>query len=409
MFGRYQAIRDEFPHYFVDYQEQAEADNSERYLDRVCPDGTWPGNLYDFYRKVYPKLVSDLKVGFQLKDGVREGESPAHIAIREAFVNALVHADYSVSTSVLIVKRPDLFSFKNPGLMRIPFEIAMTGGESDSRNKSIQDMFRMIGAGERQGHGIRKILEGWKQFDWRIPNFEEKNEPTQRVIVTLSMLSLFPEFAVRILSSHYHKRWEQFNQMEKIALVLAFTEGAVTHARLSQFCTEHPRDVSSKLLELEKVGILASTGQYRSKTYHIPGHMLPTSDDVFNYPNLNDSYPNLDDSYPNLDRFGRIVHPQFEYPLIDSTDRLIPEFRSELEAIAKEPRIKKKIPREQMIEVILKLCSKQYVTTSTLAILLDRDPETLRGQYLSKLKNEKKLKMAFPRTPTDPKQAYLAS
>ncbi len=39
MFGRYQAIRDEFPHYFVDYQEQAEAGSTDRYLDRVCPDG----------------------------------------------------------------------------------------------------------------------------------------------------------------------------------------------------------------------------------------------------------------------------------------------------------------------------------------------------------------------------------
>ena len=424
MFGNYHAILDEFPHYFVDYQEQAEANNSERYLDRICPDGTWPGNLYDFYRKVYPKLVSDLKVGFQLKDGVREGESPAHVAIREAFINALVHADYSAPTSVLIIKRPDFFSFRNPGLMRVPIQVAMDGGESDSRNKCIQDMFRMIGAGERQGHGIRKIIEGWKQFDWRFPNFEEKNEPTPRVIVTLSMLSLFPDSAVQILSTHYKKLWEQFEQVEKIALILAFTEGAVNHARLSQFCTEHPRDVRSTLLELEKTDILESTGQYRAKTYHIPGHRLPTSEDVFKGSpnldasspnldasslNLDASSPNLDTSSPNLDEFGRIVHPQFEYPLIDSVSRLKNEFRLQLETIAQEPRIKKKIPREQMIEVILKLCSKQYVTTSALATLLDRDSETLRGQYLSKLKNERRLKMAFPRTPTDPKQAYLAA
>lgn len=164
-------------------------------------------------------------MGFQLKGGIREGESPAHVAVREAFVNALVHADYAIPTSVLVVKRADLFSFKNPGDMRVPLEIAMAGGESDSRNKSIQDMFRMIGAGERQGHGIRKILEGWKRFDWRIPNFEVKKEPTPRVVVTLSMLSLFPESAVQILSSYYEKRWEHLDEVEKIALILALTEG----------------------------------------------------------------------------------------------------------------------------------------------------------------------------------------
>jgi ATP-dependent DNA helicase RecG len=405
MFGSYQSIRDEFAHYFVDYQEMDISESSPRYLDRVCPDGTWSGNLYDFYRKVYPKLVSGLKVGFKLKDGVREADSPAHVAIREAFVNALIHADYSISTSVLVAKRPDLFGFKNPGLMRIPLEVAMRGGESDSRNKSVQDMFRMIGAGERQGHGIRKILEGWKQFDWRIPHFEEKDEQTPRVVVTLSMLSLFPEDVVQMLSSQYKGRWEQFSELEKIGYILAWTEGAVTHARLSQFSVEHPRDVSKTLLDLEKEGALASTGQFRAKTYHIPGHVLPTSDDVFSspnnelsslnnelsspnldasYPNLDTSYPNLDASSPNLDDYGRIVHPQFEYPLIDSLGKLKPEFRLQLEAIAQGPRTKKKIPREAMIEVILKLCSKQFVTTGALSELLKRDAETLRGQYLSK-------------------------
>jgi ATP-dependent DNA helicase RecG len=62
-----------------------------------------------------------------------------------------------------------------------------------------------------------------------------------------------------------------------------------------------------------------------------------------------------------------------------------------------------------MKKIILELCADQYVTTGALSALLKRDGETLRGQYLSKLKNEGKLKMAFPRTPTDPKQAYLAS
>ncbi len=376
-------------------------------------------------------------MGFQLKGGIREGESPAHVAVREAFVNALVHADYAIPTSVLVVKRADLFSFKNPGDMRVPLEIAMAGGESDSRNKSIQDMFRMIGAGERQGHGIRKILEGWKRFDWRIPNFEVKKEPTPRVVVTLSMLSLFPESAVQILSSYYEKRWEHLDEVEKIALILALTEGAVTHSRLSQFCTKHPRDVSDTLLNLDKTGALETTGQYRSKTYHIPGHMLPTSEDVFesssnneprspnneprspnnepsypnnepSSPNNEPSYPNNEPSSPNLDEFGRILHPEFQNPFIDDLSNLDPQFRKRLEAIAERPRAKKRINPEKMKGIILALCTKQYVTTGALSALLRRNAETLRGQYLSKLKNEGKLRMAFPRSPTDPKQAYIA-
>ncbi|MFN4943096.1 MAG: RNA-binding domain-containing protein [Akkermansiaceae bacterium] len=424
MLGRYQSIRDEFPDYFVDYQEQTKPGEEPRYLDRVCPDGAWSGNLYDFYRKVYPKLVSDLKAEFQMKDGVRVGESPAHVALREAFVNALVHADYSVPTAVLIIKRPDLFSFKNPGIMRVPLAVAMAGGESDSRNKSIQDMFRMIGAGERQGHGIRKIMEGWKKSDWRLPNFEEQDEPSPRVVVTLSMLSLFPKFAVSLLSSIYEDRWDKLDQEEKIALILALTEGAVTHARLSQFCTNHPRDLSAKLLGLEKSGALETTGQYRAKTYHLPGHILPTSGEVFegttkagsssanltpNTANLAPNTTNLEPNTTNLDEKGRIVHAKFNYPFIDDMATLRPDFLKELEKIAELPRTKKKVSREEMTRVILELCHQQYVTSGALSSLLNREITTLRGQYLAPLKAEGKLTLAFPRTPTDPKQAYRAT
>ena len=265
MFGTYSIIREEFPHYFVDYQERPESKADRRYIDRVCPDFSWSGNLYDFYRKVYPKLVTDIKVGFTVKDGVREDDPPSHVAVREALVNAMVHADYSISTSLLVVKRPDLLGFKNPGLMRIPFKVAMEGGESDSRNKTLQDMFRMIGAGDRQGFGVRKIIEGWKEFDWRVPQFDEIDGLVPRVLVRLSMLSLFPERAVAYFEKVLTAQWSKATQLEKIALVLAYTEKALSHARLSQFSSEHPRDIGNCLQNLENQGFLASTGSYRAK------------------------------------------------------------------------------------------------------------------------------------------------
>ncbi len=153
--GRYETIRDEFSHYFPDYQLR-DGGGDGRYSDRICPDASWSGNLYDFYRRVYPRLVRELKVGFQLKDGVRENESPAHVAIREALVNAIVHADYAVSAPLTIIQGVDYFSFSNPGSSRIPLDQLSEGGLSDSRNKNLQDLFRLIGAGERQGLAFLK-------------------------------------------------------------------------------------------------------------------------------------------------------------------------------------------------------------------------------------------------------------
>lgn len=52
------------------------------------------------------------------------------------------------------------------------------------------------------------------------------------------------------------------------------------------------------------------------------------------------------------------------------------------------------------------ICTSRYVTIAVLSEVLNRKPETLRGQYLSRLVKSKALVMAFPKTPNDPRQAY---
>ena len=158
MFGRWSAIQEAVPHYFLDYQERPEAKTELRWVDRLVPDGTWTGNLFEFYRRVYRKLVADLKVPFALRGGQRQDDTPVHVALREALVNTLVHADYTGRVSVLVVKRPDMFGFRNPGLLRLPLEQVIRGGESDCRNRILHQMFLLIGLGERGGSGIPKIV-----------------------------------------------------------------------------------------------------------------------------------------------------------------------------------------------------------------------------------------------------------
>lgn len=145
MFGRGEVIRDELPHYMVDYQERHEAKAELRWVDRLVPDGTWSGNVYDFFRRVYQKLTADLKVPFRLQGGQRVEDTPVHEALREALVNTLIHADYSGRVSVLVVKRPNMFGFRNPGRMRIPPAAAIHGGNSDCRNRRLQTMFQLVG------------------------------------------------------------------------------------------------------------------------------------------------------------------------------------------------------------------------------------------------------------------------
>ena len=182
MFGKANDIEDIFSYYNLDYQERPKAKTELRWVDRVTLDGTWSGNIFDFYRIVIKKLFVDLKVPFKLERDKREDDTLIHKAIRESFVNAIVHSDFTERSSILIVKRPDMFGFRNPGLMRIPIEVAIKGGDSDCRNRTLHKMFMLIGYGERAGSGIPKIYSGWNSQDWTKPLLYEKTEPEQTLL-----------------------------------------------------------------------------------------------------------------------------------------------------------------------------------------------------------------------------------
>jgi ATP-dependent DNA helicase RecG len=421
MFGQFTAIQEELPNYMLDYQERPEAKTEKRWVDRITLDGKWSGNLFDFYRKVYLKLTADLKVPFQLEKGERKDETPVHEALREALANVLVHADYSDRASVLVVKRPDMFGFRNPGLMRIPVEVALQGGEPDCRNRTLHKMFRLAGVGEQAGTGIPKILHGWQAQHWNPPKLHDTLVPYSQTLLELRMVDLFPEDVMRGLKARFGQAFETLNHVERVALALAASEGTVNHARLRAVTTEHPVDLSKTLQHLTQAGMLESTGG-RGAVYHLPGEAIPTPDDVFgppvrislpSSPNLSGSSPNLTPSSSNLaesrDADGCLISGQLPKPVIDDLSKVAPALRSRLEVLAAEPRSKGKVDRAVLIQVVTAICAGRFVTLTCLAELVNRKPETLREQYLTRLVRERKLALAFPTTPTHERQAYTTA
>jgi predicted HTH transcriptional regulator len=430
MFGKFQSIQDEFPHYALDYQERPEAKTDKRWIDRVWLDGSWSGNLYDFFRIVYPKLTAGLKVPFALKGGLRDEDTPIHEALREALANTLIHADYRQRARVLVVKRPDMFGFQNPGDMRIPIEWALRGDEPDSRNKRLAHLFGFVRIGEKAGTGIPRIMAGWKSQHWRQPSLTEEYEPSPRTILRLQMLDLFPPGILDILRMQFKERFESLEEASRLALATTLTERRLTHARLSELTGLHPSDVTKILRNLVGQGFLESEGSGRGTVYRFKGTRKISSDDVFSdagspdlegsspnlapsFPNLASSSPNLAPSSPNLDAedpardaYGRLISKHFPMPFIDDLTLLRDEFREHLENLAAEPRNSGKIAREKMTNTLRCLCEGHYIRLDCLASLVDRKPSTLQGQYLTQLCRDQILRMAFPDKPNDPRQAY---
>lgn len=430
MFGKWVAIQEAVPHYFLDYQERPEAKTELRWVDRLVPDGTWSGNLFEFYRRVYRKLTTDLKVRFALKDGRRQDDTPVHEALREALVNTLVHADYTGRVSVLVVKRPDMFGFRNPGGLRLPIEQVIRGGESDCRNRILHQMFLLIGLGERGGSGVPRIYGGWKSQHWRPPALMEKDEPEQTLLM-LQMADLLPDNVLAQLRARFGAQFDALDYTGRLVMATAAMERVVSHHRLLEICDAHSHDLSVLLARLVKQGMLDSDGRSRGTVYFMPGDSLPTPEQVFMGPALplavsrnlgtRSEYSEVSSEYSSTtsehsgstngerDCHGRLITPHLDAPIIDDLTRVDIAFRTALEHLAEEPRQKERLSAERMERVILNLCRDHYMALSALAQLVNRNPDGLRQQYLTKMVRASKMVLAFPTKPTHEKQAYRAA
>jgi len=431
MFGRMETIREILPNYMLDYMERPEARTEMRWTDRLTLDGKWSGNLYDFYRRVYLKLTADLKVPFRLEKGERQEDTPVHVALREALANTLVHADYTDRASVLVVKRPDMFGFRNPGLMRVPVEIALQGGEPDCRNRNLHQMFRFVGVGEQAGTGIPKILQGWEAQHWHPPKLHMNSEPYNQTLLELRMIDLFPEVIVTSLRQRLGARFDALAQEERMALALAASEGSVSHGRLKGMSTSHSVDLTRTLQHLTQQGMLVSTGGGRGAVYHLAGVPLTRPEDVFgpSLPTLGTSHsapsishssrtishnhsgssPSGEEGIEERDADGCLRSSKLPLPVIDDLTNLSPSFRESLERLAQESREKARLNPDALDTILLELCKGRYITLRCLAELAARKPDPLRNNYLTRMVRDRSLSLAFPATPKHERQAYCTT
>jgi ATP-dependent DNA helicase RecG len=404
MFGHFRALHDAVPNYLVDYQELPERGSPVRWVDRVTTDGMWSGNLFDFYRAVYPKLVRDLKVPFRMEQGHhRVDETPVHEALREALVNTLIHGDYSVSVGVLVQKRPDGFLFRNPGNLRVSLDQALEGGLSDCRNRSLQKMFQMIGEGEQAGSGFPKILSAWKGQHWQMPALEEHGEP-DHIILSMSLASLVSEESLAELDARVGEDFRHMPEAARLALATALLEGEVTNDRLKTATGLHRTDLTLLLRDLTRRGFLISVGRGRGTHYHLVGgtHDLGGQQGLFDQ--IEDDTRSQHSEGGSQHREGGSQHSEEHKEVRDPTPA---EWEGLMAKALGFRGGKRAESREQVYGLILHLTADHYLTRSQLAALLGRAETSIQNHYLRRMIKDGILVMKF-QDPNHPEQAYGA-
>ena len=374
MFGTYSAIMDENPNFFPDYQEIQ--DPKDRWVNRICPDGNWESNLFQFYSRVLPILQNFLPKPFILEGNQRKTETPAHVAVREALTNALVHADYTENASQNIYKYPNKMVFANPGVMLISLKQYYKGGESVCRNKYLQTMFTFLGSAEKAGSGADKIIHGWEKQNWKRPYIEEKSKPN-KVVLTMSMESLLDEAVIQELTRHLGNQIENLSRQQLMTLALAYSEEEITNERLQCVLDMHRVDITQMLSKMCSMQLLESSGYGRGTKYHIYG--------------LNIGLQNT-----NIGLQGTNIGLESANIGLQSTNIGLENTNIGLK--------KKRYSKEEMRELIIDYC-QEWRTAEEIAIAVDKTTAYIRDIVLPKLSDVLEKKYDVPH---HPKQKYRA-
>lgn len=227
----------------------------------------------EFYRK--PLLETFEEVELLFKARVEEEEIQVGLfrvpvpnydrrAFREAFVNALVHRDFSRLGAVHVKITGDGLSISNPGgfVEGVTLKNLLVA-DPRSRNPLLADVIKRIGLAERTGRGIDRIYEGMLRYGRPAPNYSLSNEFT--ISVQLANVAADLDFLKMVV--------EQENKLGNmpidslIILSRLREERRLTTGDLAPSVQKPEAYVRATLEKLVETGFLEPHGTGRGRTY----------------------------------------------------------------------------------------------------------------------------------------------
>ncbi|MFQ6759450.1 MAG: ATPase [Deltaproteobacteria bacterium] len=227
----------------------------------------------EFYRK--PLLETFEEVELLFKARVEEEEIQVGLfrvpipnydrrAFREAFVNALVHRDFSRLGAVHVKIGDDGLSISNPGgfVDGVTLENLLVA-DPRSRNPLLADVIKRIGLAERTGRGIDRIYEGMLRYGRPAPDYSMSNAFTVSVHMANTAADL--EF-LKMVVEHADKLG---NMPIDSLIILSRLRGErrLTTLDLVPSVQKSEAFVRATLEKLVETGFLESHGTGRGRTY----------------------------------------------------------------------------------------------------------------------------------------------
>jgi predicted HTH transcriptional regulator len=166
------------------------------------------------------------------------------VAVREAVINAVAHADYAQhGAPIRLAIFDDRLEIENPGLLPFGLTIEdLSRGISKLRNRVIGRVFHELGLIEQWGSGVQRMTAACREMGLAPPQFEE--------IATRFRVTIFTERVGRPV----------LDEMDQsIVEALTAAEGLVT-SEVAKVIGLTPRATRTRLARLVGHGLLREVG-----------------------------------------------------------------------------------------------------------------------------------------------------
>lgn len=413
LFGKPQALRRCFPMTRVDYIRVPGREwvpDPERRFDTI----ELRDPLFRLIRRAQAAVLDDLPKGFALKEGDLQRQDKPVIpqrVIREALVNALMHRSYRSHSPVQIIRYANRLEIRNPGFsLKSPEHLGEPG--SEPRNPRIAAVLHETRFAETKGSGIRVMRETMEQAGLTPPLFESDRGNDQ--------------FVARYFFHHFlgtdDVAWlaqfkeAQLSPDEAKALIVVREAGAIDNAAYRALNKVDTLAASAALRRLRDAGLLQQKGR-GSATYYVPAERLGLVDkgleanaDGALSGNPNGLSTKLDGLTSNPGGLSSNPDTLPSNPQAAEQDAARTALLDSLPGslAARVGAIGQRHPPQEVQDLVVTLCALRDWPVAELALVLRRNPEVVRQNYLRPLMRDGRLVMTRPEEPNDPGQAYRA-
>ena len=340
-------------------------------------------------------VLDDLPRGFSLADGdLQSRQEPVlpRDVLREAIANAVMHRSYRINEPIQIIRYSDRIEIINPGYsLKNPSELGQPG--SRRRNPHVAEVLHDVNLAETKGTGIARMQRLSREAGLTPPEFTSDRDNNRFRTVLYLHHMLTPD-------THAWLAWvgdqtgQAVTENEAKALVSARAIGALTNADCRELTGLDTLGASQVLRGLRDRNLLEKHGGGSRTYYRLPERLdrEPPSAKV------GKAGSEVSKQTGEVSKSGSEVgKPEEEPSKLELPAKLAAE-------VAKAGF--KSLKKQELRNIIIRICSHQPVTALQLESLLNKTRSYLLTNHLGPMIDEKVLVYTHPDKPRHPDQRY---